>query len=449
MWLGTLPEALHALGFDVRIILPLHHAITEKYAQELTHVTDFYFGLGWRRAVCGRGIPDAGLCAGVFFDSEFYFGHKIYGRGPVRRGAYAFSAGPFSPLCPSLSSFQTSSTAMTGTRRPSHCCCAPSTANCRWKTWHSVHYSQHCLPGLERHGLFLGDVLGIDSKYMTWEHLEMRGSGNMMKAACIFADRVNTSAQLCPRILTPEYSEGLENVLAFVQNKLSGIVNGIDMRFFDPARDSALPGHFSARRLPGKEKSQAALCAEDGPGPATAPAVHGHPRMTPPERASIWWPALSAFWNWASASCCWAPGSPGMKSAMSAFAQRHPGRGKGRDAYDEALAHRIYAAADLFLMPSALSPAASPRCWPCATARCPLSGETGGLRDTVIPYDPPPAPGQDLALRATTWTICWGPWSGPWLFYIGSKKPSASSSARPCPWDFGFSASPLNTASST
>lgn len=384
---GTLPAALRALGFDARVILPCHHVIKEKYGGKMQHITDFYIDLGWRHQYVGVELMKLGRVPVYLIDSEFYFGHEIYASGQFGCEQYAYFCRAvlealrhidFVPdlihcndwhtaAIPMLLRTQYAGTELEGVRTVF--------------TIHNIAYQGQCDMG------FLGDVLSIDSKYMTWEYLELGGCGNLMKSACIFADRVNTvSPSYAAEILTDEYGEGLQAVLRACSDKLSGIVNGIDQKFFDPAADPALPAHYTAEQRSGKAQCKAALCAELNLC-SDAPLLSMVTRMTPQKGFDLILPALDDIMDRGCSFVLLGTGEARYEDFMREAETRYPGRLRAVLAYDEELAHRIYAASDLFLMPSRFEPCGISQMLAMRYGALPIVRETGGLRDTVTPYN--------------------------------------------------------------
>ncbi|MGI6027793.1 MAG: glycogen synthase [Candidatus Heteroscillospira sp.] len=385
--IGTLPASLRSLGFDARVIIPCHRVIKERYGDKLQLITEFEVRLGWRRQYVGVMLLKLGRVPVYLIDNEFYFGNKIYEDGDFGGEQYAYFCRAvletlrridFVPqlihcndwhtaAIPMLLRTQYGGTELEGVRTVF--------------TIHNIAYQGQFGCG------FLGDVLEIDPKYHTWEYLVECGCGNLMKSACIFADKVNTvSPSYAAEILTPEYGEGLDKVLRACSGKLSGIVNGIDMRAFDPETDPALPEHFSAAEPGGKGACKDGLCAELGLD-GGAPLLSMVTRMTPQKGFDLVIPAMEEILSRGFSFVLLGTGEKRYEDFMRKAELEHPGRVRAVLSYNEELAHRIYAASDFFLMPSKFEPCGISQMLAMRYGALPIVRETGGLRDTVSSYN--------------------------------------------------------------
>lgn len=264
-WVGTLPKSLAALGFDARIITPYHRVIKEKYAAQVTHLTDFYIDLGWRHQYVGieRLLLDGIVI--YLVDNEFYFGDRIYLGGEAEGEQYAFFARAILEALPRLDF-------------------TPEVLHCNdWhtavlpmlmKTQYAGRMQSRIQTLLTIHNIayqgkfsfeFVQDLLGIDARYYTPEFMELNGCANLLKVGCVFADHINTvSPSYAGEIRTAAYGEGLEGILNARQHQLSGILNGIDTAVFDPAHDAGITAPYSMDDMRGKAVCRAALCQELG-----------------------------------------------------------------------------------------------------------------------------------------------------------------------------------------
>ena len=262
---GTLPKALAALGIDARVITPYHRIIKEKYADRVEHMFYFYVDLGWRHEYVGIEKLDLDGVTVYLVDSERYFGDWIYRGGYDEIEQYAFFCRAVLDAIPSLDF-------------------APDVVHCNdWHTAVIPMLARTQYPGAMQEKLkflltihniafqgkcgfdFVQDLLGIDSKYYTAEYMELYGCANFLKAGCVFADRINTvSPSYAWEIRTPYFSEGLDGILNARADDLSGIINGIDKKVFNPKTDPRIPAHFDRGHLKGKAQCKTALHAHDG-----------------------------------------------------------------------------------------------------------------------------------------------------------------------------------------
>ena len=387
---GTLPKSLAALGFDARIITPYHRVIKEKYASQVTHLTDFYIDLGWRHQYVGieRLLLDGIVI--YLVDNEFYFGDRIYRGGEAEGEQYAFFARAILEALPRLDF-------------------TPEILHCNdWhtavlpmlmKTQYAGRMQSRMQTLLTIHNIayqgkfsfeFIQDLLGIDARYYTPEFMELNGCANLLKAGCVFADHINTvSPSYAGEIRTAAYGEGLEGILNARQHQLSGILNGIDTAVFDPAHDGGIAAPYSADDLSGKAACRAALCRELGLEiGAHTPIVAMVTRMTPQKGFDLVQCVLDELMNEQDmAFVLLGTGNAEYEDFMRSAEWRHKGRLCAYIGYDEALSHRVYAGSDFLLMPSSFEPCGLSQMIAMRYGTLPIVRETGGLRDSVQPYN--------------------------------------------------------------
>ena len=381
---GTLPKSLAALGFDARIITPYHRVIKDKYAAQVTHLTDFYIDLGWRHQYVG--IERLLLDVIYLVDNEFYFGDRIYLGGEAEGEQYAFFARAILEALPRLDF-------------------TPEVLHCNdWhtavlpmlmKTQYAGRMQSRMQTLLTIHNIayqgkfsfeFVQDLLGIDARYYTPEFMELNGCANLLKAGCVFADHINTvSPSYAGEIRTAAYGEGLEGILNARQHQLSGILNGIDTAVFDPAHDSGITAPYSMDDMRGKAVCRAALCQELGLeiGEHT-PIVAMVTRMTPQKGFDLVQCVLDELMEEQDmAFVLLGTGNAEYEDFMRSAEWRHKGRLCAYIGYDEALSHRVYAGSDFLLMPSSFEPCGLSQMIAMRYGAVPIVRQTGGLNDTV------------------------------------------------------------------
>ena len=384
---GTLPKSLAALGFDARIITPYHRVIKDKYAAQVTHLTDFYIDLGWRHQYVGieRLLLDGIVI--YLVDNEFYFGDRIYLGGEAEGEQYAFFARAILEALPRLDF-------------------TPEVLHCNdWhtavlpmlmKTQYAGRMQSRIQTLLTIHNIayqgkfsfeFVQDLLGIDARYYTPEFMELNGCANLLKAGCVFADHINTvSPSYAGEIRTAAYGEGLEGILNARQHQLSGILNGIDTAVFDPAHDSGITAPYSMDDMRGKAVCRAALCQELGLeiGEHT-PIVAMVTRMTPQKGFDLVQCVLDELMEEQDmAFVLLGTGNAEYEDFMRSAEWRHKGRLCAYIGYDEALSHRVYAGSDFLLMPSSFEPSGLSQMIAMRYGAVPIVRQTGGLNDTVL-----------------------------------------------------------------
>ena len=383
---GTLPKSLAALGFDARIITPYHRVIKEKYASQVTHLTDFYIDLGWRHQYVGieRLLLDGIVI--YLVDNEFYFGDRIYLGGEAEGEQYAFFARAILEALPRLDF----------TPEILHCnAWHTAVLPMLMKTQYAGRMQSRMQTLLTIHNIayqgkfsfeFVQDLLGIDARYYTPEFMELNGCANLLKAGCVFADHINTvSPSYAGEIRTAAYGEGLEGILNARQHQLSGILNGIDTAVFDPAHDGGIAAPYSADALSGKAACRAALCRELGLEiGAHTPIVAMVTRMTPQKGFDLVQCVLDELMDSENmAFVLLGTGNAEYEDFMRGAEWRHKGRLCAYIGYDEALSHRVYAGSDFLLMPSSFEPCGLSQMIAMRYGAVPIVRQTGGLNDTV------------------------------------------------------------------
>ena len=257
---GTLPKSLAKLGIDARVITPYHRVIKDKYADRVENMFDFYCTLGWRQAYVGVEKLVLDGVTIYLIDNEQYFGDKIYRGGQAEGEQYAFFCRAVLDCIPNLDF-------------------TPQVLHCN--DWHTAmlpmlaktQYQGGMQAGLKflltihniafqgKFGFdYVQDLLNVDSRYYTPEFMELNGCADFLKAGCVFADRINTvSPSYASEIKMPYYAEGLEGILNARSHELSGIINGIDKKVFNPHADKLLPATYDRGHLKGKAVCKAAL----------------------------------------------------------------------------------------------------------------------------------------------------------------------------------------------
>ena len=387
---GTLPKAYREFGIDARVITPYHRVIKDRYAGQTEHMCYFYSRLGWREAYVG--IEKLVVDGVIFYlvDNEQYFGDRIY-RGDKAEGEqYAYFSRAVLDAIPVLDFH-------------------PEIVHCN--DWHAamlpmLAHTQYVGGMQDRlkylltiHNIafqgkfgfdYVQDLLGVDERYYTPEFMELNGCADFLKAGCVFADRINTvSPSYAEEIKTPYYGEGLEGILNARSAELGGIINGIDKDLFNPHRDPLLPARYNRGLLRGKAKCKAAL--QDSLGleqRPEAPVFAMVTRMTEQKGFDLVVSVIDeVLYNSNMQFVLLGSGEKRFEDFMREAEQRWRGRVCSYIGYNEELAHLIYAGSDFYLMPSRFEPCGLSQMIAMRYGSIPIVRETGGLRDTVQPYN--------------------------------------------------------------
>ena len=387
---GALPKTLRSLGVDARVITPYHRCIKERFADRVEHLFYFYVDLGWRHEYCGIEKIEVDGVPVYLVDSEYYFGDRIYRGGEAEGEQYAFfcrsvlDAMPnlgFTPDIVHCNDWHTAMIPMLGRTQYSGCL--------QEKVKYLLSIHNIAFQGKYWFG-FVQDLLGVDRRFYTSEFMELYGCADFLKAGCVFADRISTvSPSYAEEIKTPYYAEGLEGILNARSAQLSGILNGIDTKVFHPMKDPLLPAHFSASSLAGKAKCKSALQERLGlEVRSDVPVLSMVTRMTEQKGFELVMTMLDDIMDYEDVQfILLGTGDFRYEGFMQDREWKYKGRLAAYIGYNEELAHLIYAGSDFFLMPSRFEPCGLSQMMAMRYGCLPIVRETGGLKDTVIPYN--------------------------------------------------------------
>ena len=387
---GTLPKALKKLGIDARVITPYHRCIKNTYASQVEHMFYFYVNLGWRRAYVGIERLELDGVTIYLVDNEDYFGDKIYRGGDPEGEQYSFFCRAVLDAIPNLgfepdvihcNDWHTAMLPMLGRTQ------YPGQIQERAKYLLTIH--NIAFQGRFSFG-FVQDLLGVDPKYYTPEFMELNGCADFLKAGCVFADRINTvSPSYASEIRMPYYAEGLEGILNARHEVLTGIINGIDKATFNPKTDPCLPARFDRGHLGGKAACKKNLQQQMGlEQRADVPMFAMVTRMTEQKGFDLVACVLDDMMSREDMQfMLLGSGDERFEKFMAAAERRYPGRLCAYIGYSENLSHLVYAGSDFFLMPSRFEPCGLSQMIAMRYGSIPIVRETGGLRDTVTPYN--------------------------------------------------------------
>lgn len=407
---GALPEALRALGVDVRIVLPWYRSIRGRGFPVRRHEVSLEAWLGdrWQAAGLLEGMTPGGVPVyflerddlydrpGLYDDGRWEYGDnlerfsflchgalricEVLGFSPHVVHAHDWQAGLALAL---LDGPYRDSGVFQGTRRVF--------------TIHNMGYQGLFDPGR------LG-ATGLGSEVFHYGGVEHGGAISLLKAGIVYADAITTVSPTYAReIQGSEYGMGLDGALHYRRERLHGILNGIDASAWDPARDPHLPARFHADDLGGKRACKEALLGELGLDAAhllDRPLVGMITRLVDQKGLDILVPVLDALVELGMGLVVLGQGDERHQRALGEAAARHPGRIGLRFGFDEGLAHRIVAGSDLFLVPSRYEPCGLTQMYALRYGTVPVVRATGGLEDSVRSYDPLGRGGTGFKFRA-------------------------------------------------
>lgn len=388
--IGSLPAALKRLGADVRIILPKYEDIPEAFKARMETVKTLTVAVGWRNQYCGiqELIADGIHC--YFIDNEFYFRRKgLYGYGDDAERYVFFSRAVLEAL--------------------PHLSFVPDIVHCHdWQTGLipyllATRYGGHPFYGrirtmftihnLRYQGQFARDVmkdlLGVgDEEFAPDRGIEFYGGGNCMKGGIAFADRVTTvSKTYADEIQTAYYGESLDGLLRKRSNELVGIVNGIDNGTFDPMNDPNLVEPFR-NSLTKKRKNKTALQEALGlPIDASIPMIGIVSRLVEQKGFDLVQCVLDEILQENVQLVVLGTGEWKYEHLFQDAAYWHQDKVSAHITFNDSFSRKIYAASDLFLMPSKFEPCGLGQLIALRYRSVPIVRETGGLKDTVQPYN--------------------------------------------------------------
>lgn len=389
--MGALPKALAAEGVDVRLVIPKYSRIADTYKQNMKTLVTGKVNLAWRQLYYGVDTVTVDGVTVYFIDNEWYFKRQgLYGYGDdAERFAYFCRA--VLTMLPKVG-FK------------------PDIIHCNdWHTgllgvflkqdfYHDPFYQDikviYTIHNLKYQGKFnasiMQDVIGLPQKLFTNGDLECDGDVNYLKAGLVYADYITTvSPTYAKEITYPYFGEGLDGYIRDHQDKIVGILNGLDQDVYNPATDTHLVEQYTILDgRAGKRVNKDALRRELG-----LPVRRGVPmfaivsRLVEDKGMDLITYIMDELVEDQVQLVIVGTGDTKYEEAFQQLAGRHPSKVSANILFDEGLAHRVYAAADIFLMPSRYEPCGLSQLIALRYGTIPIVRETGGLKDTVIPYD--------------------------------------------------------------
>ena len=385
--IGSLPKALRELGVDARVILPLYSSIDrERFG--LKYKAYQFVDLGWRHSYCGIFETEVDGVPCYFVDNEQYFNRdSIYGQ--IDDGErFAFFSKAALEILPALD-FK------------------PDVVNVNdWHTALSVIYldvlksreaefykdmkSVLSIHNIEFQGRFnpyeMGNLFGLENKY--FDALIYNGDVNLLKGAIQLADRVNTVSETYAReILDPYFSYGLDKILTVEQGKLRGILNGIDVDKFNPKTDPMIPVNYDLKTFEDKVQNKLAFQKEmDLEVNADIPLIGMVTRLTHQKGIDLILQASEEILKTGAQLVILGTGDAHYESALRSLEHYRHDRVRSILLFSNEMSAKIYAASDLFLMPSKTEPCGLSQLISMRYGTVPVVHRVGGLRDTVIPF---------------------------------------------------------------
>lgn len=390
---GSLPAALVRAGAEVIVMVPKYATIKDEYKAQMEHFSDFYVSLGWRNEYCGLEKLEHDGVIYMFIDNERYFA-RDYPYGFFDDGErFAFFSKAITESLQHL---------------PAGFECDILHCN-DWQTALAPVFLREFYQGLPLYdrvktvfsihnvafqGQFsdtvMEDILGVAHIPAAASQLRCDAcSINYMLGALRYADAITTvSPTYANEIQTPEFGEGLDGVLRERSYALQGILNGIDVAGFDPATDKRIAANYTVEDRSGKAVCKAKLQEELGLEVRDdRPLMVMVTRLTRQKGLDLVMYALDRILAGGVQVAVLGTGDRDYEDGLRYFQDKYPGTMAARIEFDPALSQRMYAAADMFLMPSKFEPCGLSQIIAMRYGTLPIVRETGGLKDTVIPYN--------------------------------------------------------------
>ena len=389
--IGALPKSLVKAGHEVAVILPYYDMVEAKFGDQIEDVLQFEVYVGWRRQFCGIKKTVLNGVTFYFIDNQYYFfrGHVYGDFDDGERFAFfqlaALEAMERIGFIPDVLHAHDYHTAMIPFLLKE---------KYRWIQAYQNIKTVLTIHNLEFQGQFsegmLWDLFRVGFERYADGTVRWNDCLNWMKAGILYADRVSTvSPSYAHEIMTPEFGCGLDQILRMESGKLSGIVNGIDTDIYNPETDPLLDYHFNKSDLSGKAQSKAKLQEKLGlPVRPDVPMIGIVSRLTRQKGFDVVVEGLHRMLQEDVQIVLLGTGDPGFEEAFSWFGQVFPDKLSANITFDVKLAQEIYAASDIFLMPSRFEPCGLSQMMAMRYGTLPLVNEVGGLRDTVQPFNP-------------------------------------------------------------
>ena len=389
---GSLPKAYNRDEFDVRVVLPKYRVIPEHFQQQMEYMTNFYINMSGRMIYVGVFQMMLDGVTFYFIDNEYYFsGDRIYEDGlwDLEKFAY-FSKAALTMLC--VIDFR------------------PDIIHCHdWQTGLIPVYLKERFQGsdfyrgiksvMTIHNLkFQGvwdiktvkSITGLSDYFFTPDKLEANKDANYLKGGLVYADAITTvSNTYAEEIKTPFYGEGLDGLMQARSNSLRGIVNGIDYDEYNPETDAMIAMNYNAKtfrkeKVKNKTALQEELGLEVNPKAMMLGVVS---RLTDQKGFDLIAYMMDELCQDAIQLVVLGTGEEKYENMFRHFAWKYDKKVSANIYYSEAMSHKIYAAADAFLMPSLFEPCGLSQLMSLRYGTVPIVRETGGLKDTVQPYN--------------------------------------------------------------
>lgn len=389
--IGSLPKAVSGKNCEIAVVLPLYEGVPEKFRKKMTYIKHIFVPVAWRSQYCGIFKYEEKGVTWYFIDNEYYFkrGNALYGcYDDAER--FSFFSMSVLEILPHIDYF-------------------PDIIHCHdWQTalvpiFYKLKFTSRenyegiktifTIHNIEYQGVFdsgiVENVLGISMEEFDNGFLEYDGAVNLMKAAIVCSDRVTTvSPSYAEEIKTPEFGHGLDKVLCYDTEKLSGIINGIDQKLFDPKKDKRIFFNYSAEEIGGKAKNKEELQAlVNLPQKKDVPIIGMVTRLVSHKGLDLVSAVIDSLLEADVQLVVVGTGDWKYEQFLRDKQWQYPSKLSVNIAFNSELAQKVYAGSDMFLMPSKSEPCGLAQMIALRYGTIPIVRMTGGLRDSIEQFD--------------------------------------------------------------
>lgn len=389
--MGALPKALASKGMDVRLVIPKYSQIADSFRSQMKPVTHGIVNLAWRQLYYGVEEIDWNGVKVYFIDNEWYFKRdRLYGFDDDDE-RFAYFCRAVLTMLPKIG-FQ------------------PDIIHCNdWHTglmgvflkedfYHDPFYQHmkiiYTIHNLKYQGIYppsiMRDIIGLPQELFDNGNLECDGCVNYMKSGMVYADYITTVSKTYAQEITyPYFGEHLDGYIRTARDRITGIINGLDEDAYNPATDTHIAATYTADTFPARKHiNKEALQRELGlPVNRNIPVVAMVSRLVEDKGLDLVTCIMDELIEEDIQLVIVGTGDWAYEDAFRNLARRYPTKVSANILFNEGLAHQVYAAADIFMMPSRYEPCGLSQLIALKYGAVPVVRETGGLKDTVIPFD--------------------------------------------------------------
>ncbi|TJX13210.1 glycogen synthase GlgA [Tissierella creatinini] len=387
---GSLPLAINKAGHDIRVVMPLYSGIKDEYKKSMTKLMDFNVDLGWRRQYAGILTLESDGVTHYFIDNEFYFNrYNIYSElDDGERFIFYQKA-----LVMMLKKLDFKADIVHA--NDWHTGLVPLYIKdfAKGDDFYKEMKSVYTIHNLKYQGIFPGGILedlaGLSRDYLTEDGVKFYDAVNFMKAGIVYSDTLTTvSKTYAEEIKSGYYGEGLNGIIRDHEYKLYGIVNGIDYDTYNPDTDPYIEENYNINKIHYKAHNKEALQKLYGlPVDKDIPLIGMVTRMVKMKGLDLVRHIFEELIQNDIQFILLGTGDKEYEDSFNYFQSKYPDKVRARIYFNEKESHLIYAGADMFLMPSLAEPCGISQLISLRYGTLPVVRETGGLKDTVIPYN--------------------------------------------------------------